>query len=52
MRLMGADDAADEVIDEEAVIKDAAGKVDTFTTHYTHHSSKTSSKKLEILAQS
>ena len=42
---------AEEVMEEKAVIKDAAVEADASTTHPTHHTSETSREKLTILAR-
>ena len=46
----GNEDAADEVVPEEAVTKDVAGEADALTDHRTNNQSETSRDKWRILA--
>ena len=49
MQATGSEDTVEEVVEEEAVIKDAVGEADASTSHQTHHPPKTSKDKLTIL---
>ena len=51
MQATGSEDAAGEVVPEEAVKKDVADKEDAVTALHTYYQSGTSSKKWRILAQ-
>ena len=42
-------DADEEVLQEEAVIKDTTGDVDASATQHTNHQSETSKEKMKIL---
>ena len=50
MQAIGSNDAAKEVVLNEAVTKDVANKVNASIAQHIHHLSKTSRKKLKILA--
>ena len=48
---MGAEDVAEEFIQEEPVIKDMAGKADASTSQHKIHKSETLREKLTIFAR-
>ena len=52
MRAMGAEDAAKEVVQEEAVIRDATVEADASTAQYTYNPSETSRGAFTILDHS
>ena len=47
----GDENAAEEVVTEEAVTKDVADEAEASTAHHTHHQSGTSRDKWNILAR-
>ena len=52
MQEIGANDTVKEVVLKEAVTKEVADEVDASIAQHIHHLSKTSRKKLTILARS
>ena len=52
MPATGDEDMAEEVVQEEAVIKDSAGEADASTNYNTHYPPKDSREMLTLLAWS
>ena len=52
MQAIGTEDAVKEVVEEEAIVKDAEGEAENSTAYYTHHPSKNPRRKLKILERS
>ena len=52
MQARGYEDAAKEVLPEEAVTKEVADKTENSTAHHTHNLSETEMEKLWVLDKS